>query len=116
MKISAERLKRIIREEVQHVREIGPEDREPSTGATDDTWNALKAIHYALVGTGKPTDEGFVGELYGLVDPDAVQGGDRTGSNLSTYGDELAEKLQKIGDQLGNIVSTLAEGIKEPRR
>ena len=49
MKISAERLKKIIKEEVQHVREIGPEYHEPSTGTPDDTWNALKSAHAEVV-------------------------------------------------------------------
>ena len=97
MALTKQRLKNLIKEEISLI----VEELEPSSETPEETWNAIKKAHTEVMEISE--------ELYGMVDPDAVQGGSRTGSNLSTYGDELAVRLQAVGKLLDNLLGTLAE-------
>ena len=94
MKISAERLKKIIKEEVRHVREM------PETPNEVDTADAINRAAKIV--------EDIAEEMYGLVNPDAPPE-----SPHYQVGDTLAKELVQAVAILNQAHAALIPGAAE---
>jgi len=105
MKISAERLKRIIKEEVQHVREM------PLREETYDPYDDLEKIQRALVG--KDGSMGLAGEMTTLVDLTAPKG-----TPAYQAGETFSNELVEIAKALAEVMNKLPynPGAEEPQQ
>jgi hypothetical protein len=76
MKITKRRLRRIIKEEKKNI--LCEVEQHIVLSAWDQAIQSVEAVEE---------------ELYGLVDPDAVEGGTRMGEPTQTFGDKMGAQL-----------------------
>jgi hypothetical protein len=76
MKITKRQIKRIIKEEKKNI--LCEAEQHVLLSAWDQAIGKVEAVEE---------------ELYGLVDPDAVEGGTRMGEPNQTFGDQMAVQL-----------------------